>query len=143
MVDSADFDFQHSFLIISALFAASVLAIFYLSRLFVLALLVYREHFTPNAWRGVLMATVDWRKKAFGRQTVIVGCKWGTVAPGLFISFTVSFHLPEILGIRAHETWHDPFGFHFFSGYCASKCAPRFLCGRAHTGMLHLMAGSL
>jgi hypothetical protein len=48
MVDSMDFDFHHSFLIILALFAASVLAIFYLSHLFALALLVYREHVTPN-----------------------------------------------------------------------------------------------
>jgi hypothetical protein len=36
MVDSVDFDFHHSFLITSALFAASVLAIFYLSHLFAL-----------------------------------------------------------------------------------------------------------
>jgi hypothetical protein len=43
-----DFDFHHSFLIISALFAASVLAILYLSRLFTLALLVYRERIAPN-----------------------------------------------------------------------------------------------
>jgi hypothetical protein len=49
MVDLVDFDFHHSFLIISALFAASVLAIFYLSRLFVMALLVYRECITPNS----------------------------------------------------------------------------------------------
>jgi hypothetical protein len=55
IVDSVDFDFHHSFLIISTLFAASVLAIFYLSRLFALALLVYREHITPNTRRGVLM----------------------------------------------------------------------------------------
>jgi hypothetical protein len=96
------------------LFAASVLAIFYLSRLFVLALLVYREHVAPNAWQGVLMAAADWRKEAFGRQTVIVGCKWGTVAPWLIISFIMSFHLLEILGIRANETWYDPFCFHFF-----------------------------
>jgi hypothetical protein len=48
MVDSVDFDFHHSFLIISALFAASVLAIFYLSRLFALALQVYRERVAPN-----------------------------------------------------------------------------------------------
>jgi hypothetical protein len=34
MVDSVDFDFHHSFLIILALFVASVLAIFYLSHLF-------------------------------------------------------------------------------------------------------------
>jgi hypothetical protein len=33
----------------------------------------------------------------------------------LFISLTVSFHILEILGIRAQETWHDPFGFYFFS----------------------------
>jgi hypothetical protein len=56
MVESVDFDFHHSFLIIFALFAASILAIFYLSRLFALALLVYREHIAPNAWQGVLMA---------------------------------------------------------------------------------------
>jgi hypothetical protein len=48
MVDSMDFDFHHSFLIISDLFATSVLAIFYLSRLFALALLVYRERVAPN-----------------------------------------------------------------------------------------------
>jgi hypothetical protein len=48
MVDSVDFDFHHSFLIILALFAASVLDIFYLSRLFALALLVYGEHVAPN-----------------------------------------------------------------------------------------------
>jgi hypothetical protein len=48
MVDSVDFDFHHSFLITLALFAAIVLAIFYLSRLFALAQLVYREHVTPN-----------------------------------------------------------------------------------------------
>jgi hypothetical protein len=48
MVDLVDFNFNYSFLIISALFATSVLAIFYLSRLFALALLVYREHVTPN-----------------------------------------------------------------------------------------------
>jgi hypothetical protein len=29
------------------------------------------------------------------------------------------------------ETWHDPYGFHFFPGYYASKCTPRFLHGRA------------
>jgi hypothetical protein len=40
MVASVDFDFHHSFLIISALFAASALAIFYLSYHFALALLV-------------------------------------------------------------------------------------------------------
>jgi hypothetical protein len=49
MVNSVDFDFHHSFLIISALFAASVLAIFYLSRLFALALLVYRERVASNS----------------------------------------------------------------------------------------------
>jgi hypothetical protein len=48
MVDLVDFDFHHSFLIILALFVASVLAIFYLSRLFALAPLVYRERVTPN-----------------------------------------------------------------------------------------------
>jgi hypothetical protein len=37
-----------SFLITSALFAASILAIFYLSHLFALALLVYRERVAPN-----------------------------------------------------------------------------------------------
>jgi hypothetical protein len=47
-VDSVDFDFHHSFLIILALFATFVLAIFYLSRLFALALLVYGEHVAPN-----------------------------------------------------------------------------------------------
>jgi hypothetical protein len=59
MVASVDFDFHHSFLIISALFATSVLAIFYLSHLFALALLVYREHVDPNAWRGVLVAVAE------------------------------------------------------------------------------------
>jgi hypothetical protein len=48
MVDSVDFDFHHSFLIISALFNASVLAMLCLSRLFALALLVYREHVGPH-----------------------------------------------------------------------------------------------
>jgi hypothetical protein len=47
MVASVDFDFHHSF-IISALFASSVLAIFYLSHLFDLDLLVYRERVAPN-----------------------------------------------------------------------------------------------
>jgi hypothetical protein len=48
MVASVDFDFHHSFLIILALFDASDLAIFYLSRLSTLVLLVYREHVAPN-----------------------------------------------------------------------------------------------
>jgi hypothetical protein len=48
MVNSVDFDFHHSFLITSALFAASVLVVFYLSRLFALAQLVYRERVTSN-----------------------------------------------------------------------------------------------
>jgi hypothetical protein len=48
MVDSVEFDFHHSFLITSALFAASFLAIFYLSHLFALAQVVYREHVAPN-----------------------------------------------------------------------------------------------
>jgi hypothetical protein len=48
MVASVDFDFHHSFLIILALFATSVLVIFYLSRSFALALLVYRERIAPN-----------------------------------------------------------------------------------------------
>jgi hypothetical protein len=48
MVDLVDFDFHHSFLTIVALFAASVLAIFYLYRLFALALLVYKESVAPN-----------------------------------------------------------------------------------------------
>jgi hypothetical protein len=39
----------------------------------------------------------------------------------IFISLTVPFHLSDILGIRARETWHDPFGFLFFPDYCASK----------------------
>jgi hypothetical protein len=43
-----DFDFHRSFLIISVLFTASVLAILCLSRLFALALLVYREHAAPH-----------------------------------------------------------------------------------------------
>jgi hypothetical protein len=67
----------------------------------------------------------------------------GMAALQLFISLIMSFHLPEILGIRVQETWHDPFDFYFFPGYCASKCAPRFLCSRAHTGMLRLTDGSL
>jgi hypothetical protein len=49
MVASVDFDFHHSFLIILSLFAASVLAIFYPSCLFALALLVYRERVAPNS----------------------------------------------------------------------------------------------
>jgi hypothetical protein len=48
LVDSVDIDFHHSFLITLVLFATSVLAIFYLSCLFSLAQLVYREHVTPN-----------------------------------------------------------------------------------------------
>jgi hypothetical protein len=32
----------------------------------------------------------------------------------LFISLTMPFHLPEILGICVQEMWHDPFSFHFF-----------------------------
>jgi hypothetical protein len=51
--------------------------------------------------------------------------------------------LLEIFRICARETWHDPSDFHFFLSYCASKCAPRFLYGRAHTGMLCLVDGSL
>jgi hypothetical protein len=47
MDDSVDFDFHHSF-IISALFCASVLAILYLSHLFALAQLVYRECVASN-----------------------------------------------------------------------------------------------
>jgi hypothetical protein len=48
MVALVDFDFHHYFLIISALFTAYVLAIFDLFHPFALALLVYREHITPN-----------------------------------------------------------------------------------------------
>jgi hypothetical protein len=48
MVDSVDFDFHHSFLIILALFAASVLVIFYLSCLFAFTQLVYRESIASN-----------------------------------------------------------------------------------------------
>jgi hypothetical protein len=48
MIALVDFNFHHSFLIISALFVASVLAIFYLSHLFALALMVYRERIAPN-----------------------------------------------------------------------------------------------
>jgi hypothetical protein len=48
IVDSVDFDFHHSFLIILALFVASVLAILYLSHLFALALMVYKERVAPN-----------------------------------------------------------------------------------------------
>jgi hypothetical protein len=46
----------------------------------------------------------------------------------LFIPLTAPFHLPKI---HVRETWHDPYGFHFFPGYYASKCTPRFLHGRA------------
>jgi hypothetical protein len=48
MVDSVDFDFHYSFLITSVIFAAFVLAIFYLSRLFALAQMVYRERVAPH-----------------------------------------------------------------------------------------------
>jgi hypothetical protein len=48
MVVSVDFDFHHSFLIILALFTASVLAIFYLSCLFTLDQMVYRERVASN-----------------------------------------------------------------------------------------------
>jgi hypothetical protein len=43
-----------------------------------------------------------------------VGCKWGMAAQRLFIPLTVSFHLPEIFGIRISKMWHDPPDFHFF-----------------------------
>jgi hypothetical protein len=48
MVVSVDFDFHHSFLIILVLFATSVLAIFYLSCLFALAQMVYKERVASN-----------------------------------------------------------------------------------------------
>jgi hypothetical protein len=48
MDDSVDFDFHHSFFIISALFYALVLAILYLSCLFALAQLVDRECVASN-----------------------------------------------------------------------------------------------
>jgi hypothetical protein len=48
MDDSVDFDFHHSFLITSALFSASVLAILYLSHLFALAQLADRECVASN-----------------------------------------------------------------------------------------------
>jgi hypothetical protein len=44
-----DFDFHHSFLITSALFIASVLAILYLSRLLASAQLVDRERVASNS----------------------------------------------------------------------------------------------
>jgi hypothetical protein len=49
MDDSVDFDFHHSFLITSALFAASVLAILYLSHLSALAWLADRERVASNS----------------------------------------------------------------------------------------------
>jgi hypothetical protein len=49
MVDSVDFDFHYYFLITSILFATSVLTIFYLSHLFALAQLVYRERVAPHS----------------------------------------------------------------------------------------------
>jgi hypothetical protein len=48
MDDSVALNFHHSFFITSALSYASVLAILYLSRLFVLAQLVDRECVAPN-----------------------------------------------------------------------------------------------
>jgi hypothetical protein len=48
MDNSVDYDFHHSFLITSALFSASVLAILYLSRLLALAQLVDRERVASN-----------------------------------------------------------------------------------------------
>jgi hypothetical protein len=65
MVNSVDFDFHHSFLVISALFVASVLAILYLSHLFALALLVYRERVAPNGG-GIGLGHTGWRKKVVG-----------------------------------------------------------------------------
>jgi hypothetical protein len=59
MVNSVDFDFHLSFLIISTLFAAAILAIQNLSRLFALALLAHREHVAPNERRGVLMVAAQ------------------------------------------------------------------------------------
>jgi hypothetical protein len=149
MVDSVDFDFHHSFLITLALFAASILAIFYLSCLFALAQLVYRECVAPNGgevcyWRWQNQNRVcGLEEEGSWFANATVGCKWGMAAQWLFISLTALFHLPETFGIRVHETWHDPPGFHFFPGYCASKCAPRFLYGKAHTGMLCLVDISL
>jgi hypothetical protein len=48
MDDLVDFDFHYSFLITSALFIASVLAILYLSHLLALAQLVDREGVASN-----------------------------------------------------------------------------------------------
>jgi hypothetical protein len=48
MDDLVALAFHHSFFITLACFCASVLAIFYLSRLFALAQLVNRECVTPN-----------------------------------------------------------------------------------------------
>jgi hypothetical protein len=96
-----------------------------------------------NGGCGFGLGHAGWRKVIFRFANATVGCKWETAALWLFISMTVSFHLSEIPRRRARETWHDLFGFHFFPGYYASKCAPRFLCGRAHPGMLHLTDVSL
>jgi hypothetical protein len=49
MDDSVDFDFHYSFLITSALFSASILAILYLSHLFALAQLANRECVASNS----------------------------------------------------------------------------------------------
>jgi hypothetical protein len=47
MVASVDFDLHHSIIILT-LFTAFDLAIFYLSHLFALTLMVYRECVAPN-----------------------------------------------------------------------------------------------
>jgi hypothetical protein len=77
----------------------------------------------------------------FAKATI--GHKWGMAAQRLFISLSAPFHLHEIFGIRVCEMWHDLSDFHFFLGYRANKCTPRFLHGRAHTGMLRLVDSSL
>jgi hypothetical protein len=107
MVASVDFDFHHSFLIISALFAASVLAIFSLSCLFALALLVYRECVAPNGgevcqwWQRSQIRARRLEEDDIRFANATVGCKWEMAVLWLFISLTVLFHLSEILGRRA------------------------------------------
>jgi hypothetical protein len=106
MVALMDFNFHHSFLIISALFTTSVLAIFY-SHLFALALMVYRERVAPNGgevcqwWRRSRNRAHGLEEEDIWFTNATVGCKWGMATLRLFISLTVSFHLSEILGRRA------------------------------------------
>jgi hypothetical protein len=59
----------------------------------------------------------DW----FAHATI--GRKRGMAAQSLFIPLTTPFHLPEIFGDRACETWHVLCSFHFLTGTRASKCA--------------------